>query len=119
MTVQIALTFSLTEQLKKKNVLLFRYAEYLRLTKAAIVCQKQYRMVRDRRAYLRVRQAVVTIQAYTRGMYTRRIYWEVKRISSMINNNVALPELIRLQIKALCIPPFSFMLLLNTLDPKN
>ncbi|XP_075885946.1 unconventional myosin-Vb isoform X2 [Nelusetta ayraudi] len=53
-----------------------RYAEYLRLNKAAIVCQKQYRMVRDRRAYLRVRQAVITIQAYTRGMYTRRIYME-------------------------------------------
>ncbi|XP_050924994.1 unconventional myosin-Vb [Lates calcarifer] len=51
-------------------------AEYLRLTRAALICQKQYRMVRDRRAYLRVRQAVVTIQAYTRGMFTRRIYWE-------------------------------------------
>lgn len=61
------------------NLLLFRYAEYLRLNKAAIVCQKQYRMVRDRRAYLRVRQAVITIQAYTRGMYTRRIYMEVHK----------------------------------------
>uniref|UniRef100_A0A4W6FBW8 Myosin VB n=1 Tax=Lates calcarifer TaxID=8187 RepID=A0A4W6FBW8_LATCA len=55
---------------------LARTAEYLRLTRAALICQKQYRMVRDRRAYLRVRQAVVTIQAYTRGMFTRRIYWE-------------------------------------------
>ncbi|KAF7651726.1 hypothetical protein LDENG_00106440, partial [Lucifuga dentata] len=53
-----------------------RYAEHLRLTRAAIFCQKQYRMVRDRHAYLRVRQAVITIQAYTRGMFTRRIYWE-------------------------------------------
>ncbi|XP_029371529.1 unconventional myosin-Vb isoform X2 [Echeneis naucrates] len=53
-----------------------RYAEYLRLSRAALICQKQFRMVRDRRAFLRVRQAVVTIQAYTRGMFTRRIYWE-------------------------------------------
>ncbi|KAK7895777.1 hypothetical protein WMY93_021102 [Mugilogobius chulae] len=53
-----------------------RYAEYLRLTRAAIICQKQYRMVRERRAFLRVRNAVVTIQAYTRGMYTRRIFKE-------------------------------------------
>ncbi|KAM9841203.1 unconventional myosin-Vb [Aulostomus maculatus] len=53
-----------------------RYAEFLRLTQAALICQKQYRMVRERRAFLRVRQAVVTIQAYTRGMYTRRIYHE-------------------------------------------
>ncbi|KAM4634295.1 unconventional myosin-Vb isoform 2-T2 [Polymixia lowei] len=51
-----------------------RYAEQLRLTRAALICQKQYRMARDRRAYLRTRQAVVTIQAYTRGMYTRRIF---------------------------------------------
>ncbi|KAK0150594.1 Unconventional myosin-Vb [Merluccius polli] len=53
-----------------------RYADQLRLTRAAITCQKQFRMVRDRQAYLRVRQAVVTIQAYTRGMYTRRIFQE-------------------------------------------
>ncbi|XP_055009754.1 unconventional myosin-Vb isoform X2 [Boleophthalmus pectinirostris] len=53
-----------------------RYAEYLRLTRAAIICQKRYRMVRERRAFLRVRRAVVTIQAYTRGMYTRRIFRE-------------------------------------------
>uniref|UniRef100_A0A8C5AG56 Myosin VB n=1 Tax=Gadus morhua TaxID=8049 RepID=A0A8C5AG56_GADMO len=53
-----------------------RYAEQLRLTRAAVICQKQCRMVRDRRAFLRVRRAVVTIQAYTRGMYTRRIFKE-------------------------------------------
>lgn len=57
----------------------FRYAEYLRLSRAVLTCQKQYRMVREQRAYLRVRQAVITIQAYTRGMYTRRIYWEVHK----------------------------------------
>ncbi|XP_055722481.1 unconventional myosin-Vb-like isoform X1 [Salvelinus fontinalis] len=53
-----------------------RYAEQLRLTRAALICQKQYRMVRERRDYLRVRQAVVTIQAFTRGMLTRRIFQE-------------------------------------------
>ncbi|XP_070707241.1 unconventional myosin-Vb [Pempheris klunzingeri] len=54
-----------------------RYADFLRLTQAAVVCQAQYRMVRERRVYLRVRQAVITIQAFTRGMFTRRIYQEV------------------------------------------
>lgn len=54
-----------------------RYAEQLRLTRAALICQKQYRMVRERRGYLRVRQNVVTIQAFTRGMFTRRIFQEV------------------------------------------
>ncbi|KAJ8338766.1 hypothetical protein SKAU_G00355520 [Synaphobranchus kaupii] len=53
-----------------------RYAEQLRLTRAALVCQKQYRMMRDRRAFLHIRQAVVTIQAFTKGMFTRRIYQE-------------------------------------------
>ncbi|XP_071206363.1 unconventional myosin-Vb-like isoform X2 [Salvelinus alpinus] len=53
-----------------------RYAEQLRLSRAAVICQKQYRMVRERRGYLRVRQAVVTIQAFTRGMFTRRIFQE-------------------------------------------
>uniref|UniRef100_A0A674CQG9 Myosin VB n=1 Tax=Salmo trutta TaxID=8032 RepID=A0A674CQG9_SALTR len=53
-----------------------RYAEQLRLIRAAVICQKQYRMVRERRGYLRVRRAVVTIQAFTRGMFTRRIFQE-------------------------------------------
>lgn len=55
-----------------------RYAEFLRQTRAAIICQKQYRMVRERREFLRVRRAVVTIQAYAKGMFTRRIYQEVQ-----------------------------------------
>ncbi|XP_069369831.1 unconventional myosin-Vb isoform X2 [Paralichthys olivaceus] len=67
---------AITLQRYGRGYLARRYAEYLRLTRAALVCQKQYRMVRDRRAYLRVRQAVVTIQAYAKGMFTRRIYWE-------------------------------------------
>ncbi|XP_076613932.1 unconventional myosin-Vb isoform X1 [Chaetodon auriga] len=67
---------AITLQRYGRGYLARRYAEFLRLTRAALICQKQYRMVRDRRAYLRVRQAVVTIQAFTRGMFTRRIYWE-------------------------------------------
>lgn len=58
--------------------LVSRLAELLRLSRAALICQKQYRMVRDRRAFLRVRRAVVTIQAFARGVFTRRIYWEVR-----------------------------------------
>ncbi|XP_061657144.1 unconventional myosin-Vb isoform X2 [Syngnathoides biaculeatus] len=53
-----------------------RYAEYLRLTRAAVACQKNYRMARERRAYLTVRRAAVTVQAFARGMFTRRIYQE-------------------------------------------
>ncbi|TSQ12723.1 Unconventional myosin-Vb [Bagarius yarrelli] len=53
-----------------------KYAEQLRLTRAALICQKQYRMVRVRRAYLTIRKATITIQAFTRGMFTRRLYHE-------------------------------------------
>ncbi|XP_074546475.1 unconventional myosin-Vb isoform X3 [Halichoeres trimaculatus] len=67
---------AITIQRFGRGYLARRYAEFLRLTRAAIICQKQLRMVRDRRAFLRVRQAVVTIQAYSRGMYTRRVYKE-------------------------------------------
>ncbi|XP_062291121.1 unconventional myosin-Vb-like [Scomber scombrus] len=51
-----------------------RFAEQLRLSRAALICQKQFRMVRERRSFLKVRSAVVTIQAFSRGMFTRRIY---------------------------------------------
>ncbi|XP_065142955.1 unconventional myosin-Vb isoform X1 [Paramisgurnus dabryanus] len=53
-----------------------RYAEMLRLTRAALICQKRYRMVRVRREYLKTRRAVVTIQAFARGMFIRRLYQE-------------------------------------------
>ncbi|XP_053334559.1 unconventional myosin-Vb isoform X1 [Clarias gariepinus] len=59
-----------------RGVLARRYAEQLRLTKVALICQKQYRMARVRRSYLTVRKATVTIQAFTRGMFTRRMYHE-------------------------------------------
>ncbi|XP_024154418.1 unconventional myosin-Vb [Oryzias melastigma] len=67
---------ALTLQRYGRGYLARRYAEFLRLSRAALFCQKQYRMVRERRAYLRKRRAVVTIQAFTRGTLTRRIYWE-------------------------------------------
>ncbi|XP_035465002.1 unconventional myosin-Vb isoform X2 [Scophthalmus maximus] len=67
---------AVTLQRYGRGYLARRHAEFLRRTRAALVCQKQFRMVRDRRAFLRVRQAVVTIQAHARGMFTRRIYWE-------------------------------------------
>ncbi|XP_033970578.1 unconventional myosin-Vb isoform X2 [Trematomus bernacchii] len=53
-----------------------RHADFLRQTRAALICQKQLRMVRDRQAFLRVRRAAATIQAFTRGMFTRRIFKE-------------------------------------------
>uniref|UniRef100_A0A672UDJ2 Unconventional myosin-Vb n=1 Tax=Strigops habroptila TaxID=2489341 RepID=A0A672UDJ2_STRHB len=51
-----------------------RLAEHLRRTRAAIIFQKQYRMLRILRAYQRVRSATITIQAFARGMFVRRIY---------------------------------------------
>ncbi|KAL2100115.1 hypothetical protein ACEWY4_004509 [Coilia grayii] len=67
---------ALTLQRYGRGYLARRYAEQLRLTKAAVVCQKQYRMVCVRREYLRTRTAVVTIQAFYRGMFVRRLYRE-------------------------------------------
>uniref|UniRef100_A0A8C6JMX3 Uncharacterized protein n=1 Tax=Melopsittacus undulatus TaxID=13146 RepID=A0A8C6JMX3_MELUD len=54
-----------------------RLAEHLRRTRAAIICQKQYRMLRILRAYQRVRTATITIQAFARGMIVRRIYHKI------------------------------------------
>ncbi|TRY99623.1 hypothetical protein DNTS_004817 [Danionella cerebrum] len=67
---------AITLQRYGRGYLARRYAEMLRLTRAAVICQKQYRMVQVRREYLRVRQAVITIQAFTRGMFIRRLYQE-------------------------------------------
>ncbi|XP_061209556.1 unconventional myosin-Vb isoform X2 [Neopsephotus bourkii] len=54
-----------------------RLAEHLRRTRAAIIFQKQYRMLRILRAYQRVRSAAITIQAFARGMIVRRIYHKI------------------------------------------
>lgn len=56
---------------------LCRLAEHLRRTRAAITLQKQYRMLRIRRAFQRVCKATITIQAFARGMFVRRIYRQV------------------------------------------
>ncbi|XP_076139671.1 unconventional myosin-Vb isoform X2 [Alosa pseudoharengus] len=66
----------ITLQRYGRGYLARRYLEQLRLTRAALICQKQYRMVRVRRNFLRTRKAVVTIQAYYRGMFIRRLYHE-------------------------------------------
>ncbi|KAM6902874.1 unconventional myosin-Vb [Xenentodon cancila] len=81
---------AITLQRYGRGYLARRHAEFLRLSRAALICQKQYRMVRERRAYQRVRQAVITIQAYTRGMYMRRIYWEfmLHHKATIIQKNV-------------------------------
>uniref|UniRef100_A0A671RJA3 Unconventional myosin-Vb n=1 Tax=Sinocyclocheilus anshuiensis TaxID=1608454 RepID=A0A671RJA3_9TELE len=67
---------AITLQRYGRGYLARRYAEMLRLTRAALICQKQYRMVRVRREYLRTRRAVITIQAFARGMFIRRLYQE-------------------------------------------
>lgn len=54
-----------------------RLAEHLRRTRAAIILQKQFRMLQIRRAFQRVRNATLTIQAFARGMFVRRIYRQV------------------------------------------
>lgn len=54
-----------------------RLADHLRKTKAAIIFQKQYRMLRIRRAYQTIRQAAITIQSFTRGMFVRKNYQKV------------------------------------------
>uniref|UniRef100_A0A672LRV6 Unconventional myosin-Vb n=1 Tax=Sinocyclocheilus grahami TaxID=75366 RepID=A0A672LRV6_SINGR len=67
---------AITLQRYGRGYLARRYAEMLRLTRAALICQKQYRMVRVRQEYLRIRRAVITIQAFARGMFIRRLYQE-------------------------------------------
>ncbi|XP_027650305.2 unconventional myosin-Vb isoform X2 [Falco peregrinus] len=54
-----------------------RLAEHLRRTRAAIIFQKQYRMLQILRAFQRVRTATITIQAFARGMFVRRIYHKI------------------------------------------
>ncbi|XP_057216425.1 unconventional myosin-Vb isoform X1 [Triplophysa rosa] len=67
---------AITLQRYGRGYLARRYAERLRLTRAALICQKRSRMVRVRREYLKTRRAVVTIQAFARGMFIRRLYQE-------------------------------------------
>ncbi|XP_029436017.1 unconventional myosin-Vb isoform X3 [Rhinatrema bivittatum] len=68
---------AITIQRYMRGHLARRLADYLRKTRAAIIFQKQYRMVQVHRAYQRIRRAALTIQAFTRGMFTRRIYHEL------------------------------------------
>uniref|UniRef100_A0A7M4F7K8 Unconventional myosin-Vb n=1 Tax=Crocodylus porosus TaxID=8502 RepID=A0A7M4F7K8_CROPO len=54
-----------------------RLADHLRKTRAAIIFQKQYRMLRIFRAFQNIRQATITIQAFARGMFVRRVYHKI------------------------------------------
>ncbi|XP_042660466.1 unconventional myosin-Vb [Tyto alba] len=61
-------------QCHMRGYLVRSYVEQLRRTRAAIIFQKQYRMVRAIRAFQRIYKATITIQAFTRGMIARRAY---------------------------------------------
>ncbi|KAJ7413449.1 Unconventional myosin-Vb [Pitangus sulphuratus] len=74
------------QRLRQATIVLQRYtrghlarrlAEHLRRTRAAIILQKQYRMLRILRAFQRVRKSIITIQAFARGMLARRIYHKI------------------------------------------
>ncbi|KAG8456838.1 hypothetical protein GDO86_002574 [Hymenochirus boettgeri] len=65
---------AITIQRYTRGHLARRLALYLRMTKAAIIFQKQFRMIRVYRSFQKRRQAAVTIQSYTRGMFVRRAY---------------------------------------------
>ncbi|XP_053557079.1 unconventional myosin-Vb [Bombina bombina] len=68
---------AITIQRYTRGHLARRLAEHLRKTKAAIIFQKQFRMIRVYRGYQRIRRAAITIQSFTRGMFVRRAYHEL------------------------------------------
>ncbi|TSK53659.1 Unconventional myosin-Va [Bagarius yarrelli] len=70
-------------QLRQATLILQRYtrgtlarrlAWALKYTRAALVIQKTYRMIKVRQRYLTTRKATRTIQAFTRGMQARRTF---------------------------------------------
>lgn len=65
-----------------------RLAWMLRYTRAALVIQKTYRMVKVRQFYLTARKATITIQAFTRGMQARRAYRMVKCFLKILLNKL-------------------------------
>ncbi|XP_078530919.1 unconventional myosin-Vb [Lissotriton helveticus] len=68
---------AITIQRYTRGHLARRLADFLRKSRAALIFQKQYRMLVVYRAYQRIRRAAVTIQAFTRGMFVRRVYHEL------------------------------------------
>uniref|UniRef100_A0A8C5LN51 Unconventional myosin-Vb n=1 Tax=Leptobrachium leishanense TaxID=445787 RepID=A0A8C5LN51_9ANUR len=77
---------AITIQRYTRGHLARRLAEHLRKTKAAIILQKQFRMIRICRVYQRIRGAAITIQSFTRGMFDRRAYREHK--AAIIQKNL-------------------------------
>ncbi|KAM4807530.1 unconventional myosin-Vb isoform 2-T2 [Rhinophrynus dorsalis] len=70
---------AITIQRYTRGHLARRLTQHLRRTKAAIIFQKQFRMIRVYRTFQKIRKATITIQSYTRGMYVRRAYRELLR----------------------------------------
>uniref|UniRef100_A0A8C3S232 Unconventional myosin-Vb n=1 Tax=Chelydra serpentina TaxID=8475 RepID=A0A8C3S232_CHESE len=68
---------AITIQRYTRGHLARRLADHLRKTRAAIIFQKQYRMLRILHAFQKIRNATITIQAFTRGMFVRKIYHKI------------------------------------------
>ncbi|XP_034629934.1 unconventional myosin-Vb [Trachemys scripta elegans] len=68
---------AITIQRYTRGHLARRLADHLRKTRAAIIFQKQYRMLRILRAFQKIRNASITIQAFARGMFVRKIYHKI------------------------------------------
>uniref|UniRef100_A0A452GZU1 Myosin VB n=1 Tax=Gopherus agassizii TaxID=38772 RepID=A0A452GZU1_9SAUR len=68
---------AITIQRYTRGHLARRLADHLRKTRAAIIFQKQYRMLRIFHAFQKIRKATITIQAFTRGMFVRKIYHKI------------------------------------------
>ncbi|XP_053369794.1 unconventional myosin-Vb [Clarias gariepinus] len=65
---------TLTLQRYARGAFARRLAWTLKYTRAALVIQKTYRMVKVRQLFLTTRKATITIQAFTRGMQARHAY---------------------------------------------
>lgn len=57
----------------------FRYATFLRRTRAAIIIQKTIRMFIQRKKYLRICRTVLGIQTFARGMWARQKFLQMRK----------------------------------------
>ncbi|KAM8960932.1 unconventional myosin-Vb [Pelodytes ibericus] len=81
---------AMTIQRYARGHLARRLADHFRKTKASIIFQKQFRMIRVYRSYQRIRRAAITIQSFTRGMFDRIAYRELllQHKASIIQRNL-------------------------------